>query len=164
VHLVLLSAAVAQRARLAELSLTEEKDRVLALSRAAEHELAIKVRERTEELVESNASLREEMKRRQLLEVKLRQSLDSVNEALAQQRSFVALVSHEFRGPLAVIAAAAENLALSAADGVGNIKARTTKIRQTVRRMSMLLENVLAGDRLDTDQVPPSKITSFDLN
>lgn len=164
VHLVLLSAAVAQRARQAERKLSEEKDRVLALSRSAEQELALKVSVRTAALAESNAALKDEVERRHLLELKLRQSLDSVNDALAQQRDFVALVSHEFRAPLAVIAAAADNLSLAATEGSGHIGQRAAKIRQTVKRMSMLIENVLAGERLDAGYAPRNTIETFDLN
>ncbi|MGJ4860736.1 7TM-DISM domain-containing protein [Labrys sp. La1] len=152
IHLTLLSAAVAKRAQLAERNLSKEKDRVIAMARFAEQELTIKVQERTVELAESNASLKEEMDRRRLLEMKLRQSLASVNDALAQQRGFVALVSHEFRNPLAVILAAANNLSFSAAGDVDSIRMRAAKIRQAVERMSMLIENVLAEERLDTGQ------------
>lgn len=163
-HLLLLSAAVARRAQLAERGLSEEKDRAIAVSRLAEQNLTVKVRERTAELADMNASLKTEVDRRQLLEVKLRQSLDSVNDALAQQRGFLALVSHEFRGPLAVIAAAAGNLSLLAAASADEIKLRTTKIRKAVRRMSTLIENVLASDQLNRGQTPFSTIGIFDLN
>lgn len=165
IHLVLLSAAVAKRAQLAERNLSREKDRVIAMSRSAEQELTLKVQERTAELAKSNASLKEEMDRRHLLELKLRQSLASVNDALAQQRGFVAMVSHEFRNPLAVILAAANNLSLSATGDVDNVKLRVAKIRQAVERMSMLIENVLAEERLDTGQAwsfPTLEV--FDLN
>ncbi len=145
IHLVLLSAAVAQRARFAELSLNAEKDRTIAVSQPAERQLAMKVRERTAELAERNTALNAEVDRRHLLELKLRQSLDAVNDALAQQRNFVAVVSHEFRGPLAVISAAADNL--SSGQSADNIRVRTTRIRQMVKRMSLLIENVLARDR-----------------
>ncbi|MBL8593327.1 MAG: sensor histidine kinase [Devosia sp.] len=149
IHLVLISAAVAQRARRAELGLRAEKDRAIATARSAEQALTLKVSERTAELAESNAALTEEMDRRQRLEEKLRQSLDSVNDALAQQRDFVALVSHEFRAPLAVIGAAADNLSLSDGEDAEEVRRRATRIRQTVKRMSMLIDNVLAGERLD---------------
>lgn len=162
-HLVLLSAAVAKRAQLAERSLSEEKDRVIAISRSAEQELTIKVRERTAELRTANASLTAEVDRRHLLEVKLRQSLDSVNEALTQQRDFVGLVSHEFRAPLAVIAVAAENLSHFAGADAGEIMPRTAKIRRTVRRMSLLIENVLAGNRLDEEQALTAATALFDF-
>lgn len=164
IHLVLLSAAVAQRARQAELDLSGEKDRAIALSRSAEQELTLKVHERTAELATANASLKEEMEQRQLLEVKLRQSLESVNEALAQQRNLIAFVSHEFRAPLAVIDAAAGNLSMSAAEGTQDFKLRTAKIRQTVSRMTMLIDNVLVGERLDAGHAAFSTIETLDLN
>ncbi|HEY9216358.1 MAG TPA: sensor histidine kinase [Ancylobacter sp.] len=162
IHLILLSAAIAKRTQLAERSLSEEKDRVIAMSRSVERELATKVRERTAELADRNASLKAEVDRRHLLELKLRQSLDAVNDALAQQRDFVALVSHEFRGPLAVIAAAADNL--SSEEGAGNTKLRATRIRQTVKRMSLLIENVLAGDRLNSGKKAFPTIGMVHLN
>lgn len=162
-HLVLLSAAVAKRTQLAERSLSEEKDRVIAMSRSAERELTIKVREGTAELRKANASLTAEVDRRHLLELKLRQSLDSVNDALAQQRDFVGLVSHEFRAPLAVIAAAAANLSHFAGADAGEIMPRTAKIRRTVRRMSLLIENILAGNRLDEGQAPTAATAQFDF-
>jgi len=57
IHLALLGAAVAKRTQLAERGLSEEKDRVIALSRSAEQKLTVTVRERTAELAERNASL-----------------------------------------------------------------------------------------------------------
>ncbi|KAB2787260.1 two-component sensor histidine kinase [Brucella anthropi] len=141
-----------------------EQDRILAISQAAERELTVKVRERTAQLAESNASLEAEVERRRLLETKLQQSLDSVNDALAQQRDFVAVVSHEFRGPLAVIAAAADNLLISLADGTDSIKLRIGKISRTVKRMVLLIENVLAGDRIDAGQSQSGQAEVFDLN
>lgn len=163
IHLILLSAAVARRTQFAERALSEEKDRAIAAGRLAEQQLAQRVNERTMELAESNASLHEEMERRQSLELKLRQSLDSVNEALARQRGFVALVSHEFRAPLAVIGAAADNLSLSPGESVEHVSLRASKIRQTVKRMSMLIENVLAEDRLGTERSPVAAVETLDL-
>lgn len=164
IHLVLLSAAVARRAQLAERNLSAEKDRAITLSRSAEQELTVKVRERTAELAERNVTLNAEIDRRHLLEAKLRRSLDQVNDALAQQRNFVTLVSHDFRGPLAVIAAAAENISLSASGNTDGIRLRTTRIRQTVKRMSMLIENVLADERLGAGRAPPAVMEIFELN
>ncbi|MDZ5454318.1 sensor histidine kinase [Labrys sp. ZIDIC5] len=160
--LLLLSDRVATQ--LAERRLRAEQDRDIARSRAAERELTIKVRERTAALAESNASLNAEMERRHLLEAKLRQSLDSVNDALVQQQDFVAMLSHEFRSPLAVIAIAADNLMASVGEGADNIRLRIDTIGRTVKRMSMLIENVLAGDRLNARQAPFVKAEVFDLN
>ncbi|WP_252349293.1 ATP-binding protein [Ochrobactrum sp. BTU1] len=144
--------------------LRAEQERVLAISQAAERDLTVKVHERTAELAESNRALEAEVERRRLLEDKLKQSLDSVNSALALQRNFVAVVSHEFRGPLAVIGVAADNLLVALADGSDHVKMRIAKISRTVKRMATLIENVLAGDRLDAGPSPASNLELLDLN
>ncbi|QEN86527.1 hypothetical protein FZC33_07520 [Labrys sp. KNU-23] len=164
VHLVLLSAAVAKRAQLAERNLSKEKDRVIVMARLAEQELTIKVQERTAELAKSNALLKEEMDRRHLLEMKLRQSLASVNDALARKQDFIALVSHEFRAPLAVIAATADNLSFSVDKDTSNVGLSIAKIRRAIKRMSILIENILVGEKLTAGQISPSAIEAFDLN
>ena len=81
-----------------------------------------------------------------------------------QQQNFVALVSHEFRAPLAVVAAAADNLSLFPAAGANEVSLRAARIQRTVKRMAMLIDNVFAGDRLDTWQATSSTRTVFDLN
>lgn len=163
IHLILLSAAVAKRTQLAERQLSEEKDRTIALAHSAEQQLTLKVSERTAALSQSNASLEAEIGRRQLLEQKLRQSLDSVNDALARQRDFVAMVSHEFRGPLAVIGAAADNLSLSLSDATEQVRQRVSRIRQTVRKMSTLIENVLTGELLSNGSGPLAQSATVNL-
>jgi len=82
----------------------------------------------------------------------------------AQQQDFVALVSHEFRAPLAVIAAAADNLSLSPAAGANDVRLRAAKIQRTAKRMSRLIDNVLIGDRLDAWQAPYTAKAALDLN
>ena len=54
--------------------------------------------------------------------------------------------------PLAVIGAAADNLSLSDGENAEEVRRRATRIRQTVKRMSMLIDNVLAGERLDAER------------
>jgi signal transduction histidine kinase len=144
--------------------LSVEKGRVSAASRATEEDLASKAEEWTARLAERNASLNAEIDRRRLLEENLRQSLASVNDALAQQRDFVALVSHELRNSLAVIAATADNLRSSAGEGADSIGRRIGKISRTVRRMSSLIENILVGDLLDAEQAGSARAEMFDLN
>src|SRR3546814_12032128 len=89
IHLVLLSASVAQRAQLAERRLRDEKDRVIAVAQAAERDLTIKVRERTAELAEREALLKAELARRRLLEANLRRSEERRvgNECVSTDRS-----------------------------------------------------------------------------
>src|SRR3546814_5329555 len=51
-----------------------------------------------------------------------------------------------------------------AAEGSDSIKLRIAKIGRTVKRMSLLIENVLAGDRLAAGEAPFEKAEIFDLN
>jgi signal transduction histidine kinase len=81
-----------------------------------------------------------------------------------QQRDFAALVSHEFRAPLGVVAAAADNLSLAPAAGASDVRLRIARIQRTVKRMSMLIDNVFAGDRLDSWPTPFAATARFDLN
>jgi C4-dicarboxylate-specific signal transduction histidine kinase len=148
----------------AERRLRAEQDRAIEIYKAAQRDLTVKVRERTAELAECNASLKEEVQRRQGLELKLRQALDSVNAALAQQGDFVALVSHEFRAPLAVIAAAADNIASAPPRGRRKHHPAHGPDQTDGQRMSMLIENVLAGDRIGADGAPRPAVETFDLN
>jgi signal transduction histidine kinase len=82
----------------------------------------------------------------------------------AQQRNFVALVSHELRAPLGVVAAAADNLSLSSAASASDVRVRAARIQRTVKRMSVLIDNILTGDKLDTWQAPFTAKATFDLN
>lgn len=150
-------------AQLTERRLRVEQGRNLAISKAAERDLATKVQERTAQLTKSNTSLKAEIERRHLLEEKLRQSLASVNSALAQQRDFVAMVSHEFRSPLATISAAVDNLIVLLDEPSEGVKLRIGKIRRTVERMSSIIGNVLAGDRLVAGTEPSVMFERFDL-
>lgn len=81
-----------------------------------------------------------------------------------QQQNFAALVSHEFRAPLGVVAAAADNLTLFPAASANEVRRRAAKIQRTVRRMSMLIDNVFAGDRLDSWQAPLTAKATFNLD
>ncbi|HYE00324.1 MAG TPA: HAMP domain-containing sensor histidine kinase [Alphaproteobacteria bacterium] len=71
-------------------------------------------------------------------------------ELAQEQRQFVAMVSHEFRTPLAIIDSAAQMLEKEAAPGG---LARLRKIRDAVRRMLQLIQSCLADDRVDQAHV-----------
>ncbi len=110
-----------------------------------------RVRQRTAELLTAQNSLQATLHQ----ERKLRQ----------QQRRFVDMVQHEFRTPLAVIdSAAAEQLTFPAPDLDAQI-ARATQIRRACRRLTMLLENSLSSDRLDSDafrlQLQPTRVVDL---
>lgn len=102
---------------------------------------------RSAELRRVNARLAEEVGRRALAEAGLEAALASERKASQQQRQFVSLVSHEFRTPLAVIDAAAQSIALP---GVV-VPPRIAKIRRAVQRLTTLVGNCLALDRMHAD-------------
>ncbi len=86
----------------------------------------------------------------------LRQSakLEAQRDAVEQQRKFVAMVSHEFRTPLAVIDATAQSVEIACSKSNTTsyefIAPRQEKIRRAVRRMVSLLDNFLTHERLDS--------------
>lgn len=61
------------------------------------------------------------------------------------QQQFVAMISHEFRTPLAIIDGAAQNVRAADAKGSG----RLDKIRSAVRRLIRMVEACLIDDRVD---------------
>ncbi|MEP6907810.1 MAG: sensor histidine kinase [Pseudoxanthomonas sp.] len=152
IHLLALNIAVVDRTRQAEVNLKVETERALTIAREAKQTLEAKVQARTLELTGANQQLKSEMDARSLLEIQLRASLKGQQQAMAQQQEFVSMVSHEFRNPLAVIDAAAQSLDLLPVGADAAVKPRISRIRRSVQRMMLLLENVLAADRLQLGQ------------
>ncbi len=66
-----------------------------------------------------------------------------------EQRSFVAMLSHEFRTPLASIDSAAQMIELSGAVEAPSALTRLQRIRNTTRKMAELVELFLSADALD---------------
>lgn len=83
------------------------------------------------------------------LENDLRVAKEGAEQALEDQRQFLAMASHEFRSPLAVIDSAAQLLELGFHDYPDAVRG-TQRIRRAVKRLSGFLENCLTEDRLDT--------------
>ncbi len=84
----------------------------------------------------------------------LSQALDKERELNEMQRQFVAMASHEFRTPLAIIDSAAQHVVrrfkkLNPADIVESIET----IRGAVRRMTNLMESTLSAAKMDAGKL-----------
>ena len=144
IHLVVLPVLIIHRTRLAE----QEKDKALARElvevRRSERELEGRVVERTEEL-------QLEIEARGKLQEQLTLALTTERATLANQRQFVAMLSHEFRTPLAIIDTTAQRLDMRLEKTQPDLIPRIDKIRRAVNRLLNLLENCLSIERLNSD-------------
>lgn len=101
----------------------------------SEYELDKRVRQRTVELLQTQNVLQA--------------ALDSERAMREEQRQFFAMVNHEFRTPLAVMdSAAAEQLTFPSPE-LEPQRERAIQIRRACRRMTTLVDNCLASDRMD---------------
>ena len=102
--------------------------------------LAQQVQMRTQELEEQK--------------LKLEQSLKAERELNEMQNEFVSMVSHEFRTPLAVIDGMARRV-VNRGDSMSldDVKDRMTKIRDSVTRLSSLVERTLDASRLASGRI-----------
>lgn len=108
-------------------------------------ELEKTVRQRTAEIAAQAAALEEAL-----------QQEKNIN---AMQRQFVAMTSHEFRTPLAIIDGAAQRIQRKK----GEMDARfltdkTQQVRSAVARMVELMESFLSAGRIDTGKVELSLV------
>ncbi|WP_083915402.1 sensor histidine kinase [Gilvimarinus chinensis] len=152
VHVVLLNFVLARRAWQAEKDKELAKEELLQKVNAYNRELEIEVKERTEELDRANTELTEEISERAAIEVQLRQALSNEQLALREQKEFIAMVSHEFRSPLAVIDMAAQNLEAQMREPYPEILDRLRRIRNNSGRLTSLINNCLTTDRLASER------------
>ena len=94
--------------------------------------------------------LEAELARHQHREGELLQALELELERRVrqEQRDFVAMVSHEFRTPLAVISTSAQQLARHLDAPPGKTLARSQHIRAAAQRLLALVDDCLADDRM----------------
>ena len=92
---------------------------------------------------------------------RIREALIAQQKASHEQRNFLSMVSHEFRGPLAVIGAASDLLDIYS-PSEGEAREEVAKIIRAVRRMSELIDIFLADERLDSTSMP-LRISDLDL-
>lgn len=95
------------------------------------------------------AELHTQIRRRQRLEDELRASLQTERLVLREQRDFVAMVSHEFRTPLAIITTSAQQLARKLDAPPEASRARCDNIREAAQRLLALVDDCLSDDRIE---------------
>ncbi|MBU4613060.1 histidine kinase [Achromobacter sp. GG226] len=93
--------------------------------------------------------IRQEQLKREESET-LARELARERAASFHQRQFMAMVSHEFRTPLAVISGTLENLA-PPADADTRVRQRHDKIHRALSRLVQLTDNCMADARLSAD-------------
>ena len=84
--------------------------------------------------------------------LQLARALEVEREARFNQRQFMGLVAHEFRTPLAIIAASLQNLRYLGASDARQVS-RYDKIGRATDRLVQLTDNCLADARLDAEDL-----------
>ncbi|MFY8100259.1 MAG: PAS-domain containing protein, partial [Allorhizobium sp.] len=108
-------------------------------------ELEKTVRHRTAEIAAQAAALEEAL-----------QQEKNIN---AMQRQFVAMTSHEFRTPLAIIDGAAQRIQRKKGEMEAHfLSDKTQQIRSAVARMVELMESFLSAGRIDTGKIELSLV------
>jgi signal transduction histidine kinase len=99
--------------------------------------------------------LEADLAQRQLREDELLRSLELERRVRQEQRDFVAMVSHEFRTPLAVITTSAQQLARNLAAPPAKTLERSHNIRAAAQRLLALVDDCLADDRMGEPDAAP---------
>ncbi|WP_082108889.1 sensor histidine kinase [Azospirillum thiophilum] len=89
------------------------------------------------------------IRRLQVERVRAQEESAFATKRAEEQRTFVAMLSHEFRTPLASIQGAAQMIELSGEVRTPSTQSRVRRIVETTRRMSDLVELFLSADALD---------------
>lgn len=111
---------------------------VRQLNESLEHQVA----KRTE-------ALQQEVTQRVQLEQELRLALEVERRIKEEQQDFVAMVSHEFRTPLAIINTTAQQIAKNLDAARERTLQRCQNLRDAVRRMAALVDEYLTADRME---------------
>ena len=134
VNMVVISLAITGR-------YNQIKRDLLASQTALNESLEAKVAERT-------ATLVAEMARREQQEVETRRALDVEVQARLEQHNFVAMVSHEFRTPLAIINTVTQQLARQLDAPRDKNLQRCANVRAATQRMTDMMDEFLSADRV----------------
>ncbi|MFY8118538.1 MAG: 7TM diverse intracellular signaling domain-containing protein [Roseateles sp.] len=118
-------------------------------------EMVARQNERLDQAVRSRtAELQQEISQRERLEQELRAALETERQAKQSQLDFVAMVSHEFRTPLAIINTTAQQIARNLDAAREKTLARCANLRSAAQRMAALVDEYLSADRMDTGNAP----------
>ncbi|MDO8466069.1 MAG: PAS domain-containing sensor histidine kinase [Gallionella sp.] len=95
-------------------------------------------------------SVARDMTERKRMENALQQAKEAAELALAEQRQLIAMISHEYRSPLAVIDSATQLLSIKLATE-SDTAPIIARIRRGVFRLANFLDNCLIEGRMDSD-------------
>jgi signal transduction histidine kinase len=107
--------------------------------------------------------LNQELLRREQLEQELRATLAREQQVREEQNDFVAMVSHEFRTPLAIISTSAQQLSRHLDAPLEKSLRRCQNIRDAGSRLLALVDDYLTYDRM-ADRHPTSRFSNCDLS
>lgn len=141
-HMLLMSLRIIQHYR----QLEKEKRRAQADFKQLlqDHNVSLE-----RQIAERTLELREEIRRRTLLEGELREALHLEQQIREEQRDFVAMVSHEFRTPLAIISTSAQQISRNLSAPSERNEQRCQNIRDASSRLLGLVDNYLDHDRVE---------------
>lgn len=123
-----------------------QANRATKLARQHSLQLAREVEQRT-------ADLRQEIQRRELLEQELRNALELEQRVHTEQQDFVAMVSHEFRTPLAIITTLSQRIEQGVPAQSPKNAERCQQIRSAASRLLTLVDDYLSDDRMSASRV-----------
>ncbi|TBU92208.1 histidine kinase [Stutzerimonas kirkiae] len=115
-----------------------------------------------QQVMQRTSELREEIGRRERLEQELRNALSLERKVREEQRDFVAMVSHEFRTPLAIISTTAQRLGGTLGRMEQRNLERCQHIRKASQRLMALVDDYLSDERMTATQAEP-RLASCDL-
>lgn len=115
----------------------EERDvamhNLLVVTQNSEKELAQQVKEKTRDIVAAH--------------IEIEKTLNRERQAYKDRNNFLAMVSHEFRTPLAIISATVQNLFRIQKNDI--VEKKLKKIQMSVNHLSALMNDYLSQDRLN---------------
>jgi len=128
-----------------------ERQQAVSALRESQDQLEAKVRERTDELEETNRQLRKEVREHRESEQRLRCALEGIRRYNKELRQFAYVASHDLQEPLRKISAFGDRLASSCGEQLPpEGQDYLGRMLDASRRMQMLISNLLTYSRIAT--------------